>query len=88
MIVKKAVPEKVVLAVDRDGLTNGLQLCIEVRYTDGSGLGYRLHGPKYLGQSKNLVTRELTEYDLEEIAKFLKIGRRIHKRRKAAAAKS
>lgn len=37
----------------------------------GSGHGYRLMGPKYIGRSRNLRTVELTQRDADEIRAVL-----------------
>ncbi|MFJ1995281.1 hypothetical protein [Streptomyces asiaticus] len=64
-------PNRLVLAVDRDGWTNGLQLQIASLDENGHGSGYRLAGPKYNGSGKRLLEEELSARDVTEIRKFL-----------------
>lgn len=65
--------ERLVIDIDRDGWTRGLQLNISRldEDGDGTGWGYRLHGPKYNGSSTNLLRHELTERDAAEIRAML-----------------
>ena len=56
----------VYLTVDRDGLTGGMQISIS-----NDSHGYRIHGPKYCGQSTPVVTHKLTERDAQEIGRYL-----------------
>ncbi|WP_434744616.1 hypothetical protein [Streptomyces sp. A-14] len=58
---------RAVIDVDRDGWTQNLQLNIVTLDENGSGMGYRLAGPKYNGSSKNLLRVELDERDAAEI---------------------
>jgi len=59
------------ITVDRDGLTNGLQLSIG----DSSG-GFRLSGPKFNGSSKTLLRFPLTNArDLDEIEAYCRKAR-------------
>ncbi|PVC80527.1 hypothetical protein DBP19_35920 [Streptomyces sp. CS090A] len=58
---------RAVIDVDRDGWTKNLQLNIATLDENGSGMGYRLAGPKYNGSSKNLLRVELDERDAAEI---------------------
>ncbi|MFD8577210.1 hypothetical protein ACFV1H_17995 [Streptomyces virginiae] len=67
-------PTRIVLDVDRDGWTNGLQLNIAELDENNSGWGYRLAGPKYNGSSKNLLRVELDERAAAEIRKMLDKG--------------
>lgn len=64
-------PVRIVMDVDRDGWTKGLQLNIAEIDEAGSGWGYRLAGPKYNGSSENLLRKELDERDAAEIRKML-----------------
>lgn len=64
-------PARIVMDVDRDGWTKGLQLNIAEIDEDGSGWGYRLAGPKYNGSSENLLRVELKERDAREIRQML-----------------
>lgn len=61
----------VVISVERDGVTGGLQLSIG---DDDSG--FRLAGPKFNGTSKPVLTHKLTnERDLDEIEAYCKRAR-------------
>lgn len=62
---------KVHLSADRDGLTGRYQLCIGVEDDSGGGIGHRLEGPKYSGNSNTLVRRDLTEDDAKQIRSYL-----------------
>lgn len=62
---------RLVMDVDRDGWTKGIQLNIAELDENNSGWGYRLAGPKYNGSSKNLLRVELDERDAGEIRKML-----------------
>lgn len=62
---------RIVMDVDRDGWTKGLQLNIAELDENGSGCGYRLAGPKYNGSSKNLLSVVLDERDAAEIRQML-----------------
>ncbi len=64
-------PTRIVMDVDRDGWTNGLQLNIAELDENNAGWGYRIAGPKYNGSSKNLLRVELDERDANEIRKML-----------------
>ncbi|MGP3684100.1 hypothetical protein ACTVZO_05200 [Streptomyces sp. IBSNAI002] len=66
-----ADPTRIMMDVDRDGWTNGLQLNIVGLDENDSGWGYRLAGPKYNGSSQNLLRVELKERDANEIRKML-----------------
>lgn len=59
------------ICVDRDGLTGGLQLSVDVVEGNGSGHGYRLIGPKFNGSSKPLLRHTLTESDALNLRGFL-----------------
>jgi hypothetical protein len=63
--------DRIVLDVDRDGWTKGLQLNIAQLDQDGCGTGYRIAGPKYNGSSENLLRCEVDERDAREIRKYL-----------------
>ena len=47
------------------------QLSINAVDDEGTGHGYRLMGPKYIGRSRNLRTVELTQRDADEIRAVL-----------------
>lgn len=63
--------QRIVIDVDRDGWTKGLQLNIAQLDENGTGDGYRLAGPKYNGSSRNLIRCELDERDAREIRQYL-----------------
>jgi len=63
--------ERIVIDVDRDGWTKGLQLNIAQLDETNTGTGYRLAGPKYNGSSKNLLRCELDARDANEVRKCL-----------------
>ncbi|MFF5778111.1 hypothetical protein ACFY7Y_14320 [Streptomyces virginiae] len=64
-------PTRLVMDVDRDGWTKGLQLNIAELDENNQGWGYRIAGPKYNGSSKNLLRVELDERDAAEIRTML-----------------
>lgn len=63
--------DRIVIDLDRDGQTKGLQLNMAQLDDKDAGWGYRLHGPKYNGSSKNLLRHELDARDAAEIRKML-----------------
>lgn len=63
--------DRITLDLDKDGWTGGLQLSIQRTRPDGGGDGYRLHGPKYNGSGKNLISHEIDQRDAEEIRGYL-----------------
>ena len=58
--------KRLTLDVDRCGRTGGLQVSINVKDGD-RGHGYRLAGPKYLGQSTPVLSVALSERDAEQV---------------------
>lgn len=65
---------KVLIESDRRG-----RIQISCQNAKGYGHGYRLAGPKYLGDhTEPLATRELDERDVKEIRSYLKIWDEIH----------
>ena len=66
--------ERIYLSVDQ-GSNGGLQLSIGREATDGSGTGYRIFGPKYDGQGKQLKRHYLTDLDVKEIRSYLNRAR-------------
>lgn len=58
----------VTLEVSRDGLTDRLQLSINLKGRHG----YRLAGPKFSGSSVTLLEYELTARDVAEIRSYLR----------------
>lgn len=67
----RAVNDRIVIDVDRDGWTNGLQLNISQLDENDTGWGYRLYGPKSNGSSKNLIRHVLDKRDANEIRQML-----------------
>lgn len=63
--------DRIVIDVDRDGWTKGLQLNIAELDENDGGHGYRLAGPKYNGSSTNLLRTELDDRDAAEIRQYL-----------------
>lgn len=59
---------KVFISVDQRLFDKGLQISI----SSDDGIGYRIAGPKYDGQGKNLLKHYLTERDIQEIRDFLR----------------
>ena len=57
---------KVSLNVYQDGLTKGYQLSID----DDNG-GYRISGPKFVGQSRLIIGHVLNERDADRIRQYL-----------------
>ena len=62
--------DKTTVEVDRS--PSG-QLQVSIARTDehGSGHGYRLAGPKYLGNSRQVLTAELSARDAREVIAYL-----------------
>lgn len=58
--------ENIELHIDQDKSTGEIQVSIH----DASG-GYRLAGPKYVGNSRSLLTHVLDKRDLREILTYL-----------------
>jgi predicted GIY-YIG superfamily endonuclease len=63
--------DSVVITIDQDGATGGLQLSIGIEDAEGYGHGDRLIGPKYIGASTNLRRKVLTHYDADRIRCYL-----------------
>lgn len=68
---EQTTTQRIVFDVDRDGWTKGLQLNIAQLDENGSGMGYRLHGPKYNGSSERLIRHQMDERDATEIRQML-----------------
>ena len=62
--------ERVDLSIDRAG-GRAYQMAISVRDSGGYGHGFRLYGPKYIGDSVGVLDHGLTETDVREIRKIL-----------------
>lgn len=58
--------DQLTLHIYKDGLTKGIQISISK-----NGLGYRLSGPEYSGNSIPLATHVITREDADEIRKRL-----------------
>jgi hypothetical protein len=58
-------------AANSDRQFPAYQLSINAMSGENSGHGYRLMGPKYVGRSRNLRTRELTQRDADTIRDIL-----------------
>ncbi len=56
------------ISVDKRACDGALQVSIGTR-----DHGYRIAGPKYDGNGKNLLRHELTERDVEEIQSYLRM---------------
>lgn len=64
--------KKLYLSIDRQQwYGKSLQASLSVRDDEGKGHGYRLLGPKYLGDSKLVVEAVLDAYDAEKIRALL-----------------
>lgn len=59
------------ISVDRRAFDGALQVSIGKQDEDGGGIGYRIAGPKYDGNGKNLIRHFLTERDRREIESYL-----------------
>jgi hypothetical protein len=60
---------KLTLSIDKHGPQH--QASLNVKYDDDTGHGYRLLGPKYIGDSRLVKEAELSERDAQEIRKLL-----------------
>jgi hypothetical protein len=58
----------VYISVDKRNVDGWYQMSID----DGSGVGYRLYGPKYDGAGRNIIRYKLTEKDKAEFLALLK----------------
>lgn len=65
------MPTKLTIDVSKDGYTGKLQVSINEVDESGSGHGYRLLGPKFLGASETLAAADLDQRDADEIRKYL-----------------
>ena len=63
--------EWIELSLDQDNATGGFQLSIGTRDKNGGGHGYRIFGPKYIGDSTNIRTVILNPHDVDEIRVYL-----------------
>lgn len=75
MNTSKRKPLDVYITVERDGWTDGMQLSVNVEYSDGRGHGYRIAGPKFNGSSQVLKKHSLNTRDINEIEGYLKMAR-------------
>jgi hypothetical protein len=62
---------RITLEVSRDNFTGGLQLSISQLDENDHGHGYRIKGPKFLGDSATLLSHDLTQRDAGEIRGYL-----------------
>lgn len=62
---------KVILCVDKDGWTGGIQTSIDIADDKDGGIGYRISGPKYNGSSKSLAKVVLSQRDAEQIRQYI-----------------
>lgn len=62
---------RVVIEIDRDGLTGGLQANISELDEVGYGHGYRLLGPKYSGTGTNLARKVIDQRAAREILRYI-----------------
>lgn len=63
--------KRLTLEVCRDGYTGGIQVGLNELDEKGSGWGYRLLGPKFIGDSKLLASADLDQRDADEIRRHL-----------------
>lgn len=63
--------DRITLNIDKDRLTGGVQVSINVTRPNGAGHGYRILGPKYSGSSEPIAQTTLTARDAEMIRKYL-----------------
>lgn len=68
------MPKKLFIKLDRDGVTKGLQLSIDLENENGGGVGYRLAGPKFNGSSTPVFKHALNEWDAIEIRRYLDVA--------------
>jgi hypothetical protein len=54
-----------VLEVFKDNITGGIQVSLSDLDEQGRGTGYRILGPKFLGDSSLLVKRTLDSHDID-----------------------
>ena len=58
--------------VDRDRYTGALQLSVSEINEEGMGLGRRIAGPKYAGDSISLLAQKIDSRDAEAIIEILR----------------
>jgi hypothetical protein len=63
--------DRITIELSRCNFTGGYQLSINPRRPDGSGHGYRIFGPKFLGDSILLRKTEISKRDATEIVGYL-----------------
>lgn len=61
----------IILSVEKDGWTGGIQISISDVDINGSGGGYRIAGPKYNGSSTTLKEVKLDYDTAQQIRKYL-----------------
>lgn len=57
--------------MDKDSLTGAFQMGISFENQDGGGHGYRIAGAKYSGNSKCILSKEMSSRDAAEIISYL-----------------
>jgi hypothetical protein len=60
---------KLTLSIDKHGPQH--QASLNVKYEDDTGHGYRLLGPKYIGDSRLVTEAELSQRDANEVRAIL-----------------
>jgi len=58
--------------IDRDRYTGALQLSVSEINDKGMGIGRRIAGPKYAGDSTSLLAQEIGKEDAEAIIEVLR----------------
>lgn len=48
----------------------------QLSINDESGSGYRICGPKYIGQSTNVARHQIVDRDVDEIRRYLTVARK------------
>ncbi|MFC8583486.1 hypothetical protein ACFUGD_02750 [Streptomyces sp. NPDC057217] len=70
MTEQTTITDRLVFEINRTP-GGALQLQIAQLDEDGLGSGYRLAGPKYLGDSDTVLTAAITEADADQIRRYL-----------------
>ena len=60
------------ISVDRRETDGSIQISIGKEEEDGSGIGYRMAGPKYVGDSKTILKHYITKNDVHYIRAYLR----------------
>jgi len=64
--------KKTYISVDRRGSDGSFQLSIGEEDENGAGAGYRITGPKYVGDSKTILKHYITKNDVHYIRAYLR----------------